>query len=130
MPRTRYNGPMSNWLFNVIKKLSAPTAPVTSARVADGSVFQPSAAHATFVSYTIQQVATHGQDGTVKLLSDAANPPTTERDECRLAVIDDVASVTVCKSLVYIVPAGHYVKLVAAGTGTPTITQQSETVLT
>jgi hypothetical protein len=104
--------------------------PATPPTHALGDVFAPSVDHATFVAYTIQFVSTHGQDGTVKLLSDAVNPPTTERAEARLAITDDAANVTMCAQLSYVVPAGHFVKLVAAGTGTSTITQQVETRLT
>ncbi len=118
-----------SWIADKLAKIISHDGPVITTRAADSSVFQPNANKASFCSYTIQQVAAHGNDGTVKLLSDAVNPPTTERDQCRLAVTDDAAGVTICKTLRYIVPAGHYVKLVAAGTGTPTITQQFETPL-
>ncbi len=103
-----------------------PTTPACSLNAA----FQPSASGFTMAMYTIQHVAAHGNDGTVTLLSDAANPPTTARCSTRLAVTDDAAAVTSCQQLFYIVPPGHYVKLVSAGTGTPTIANQTEAVIT
>ena len=114
-----------SWILDKILKLSTPVPPVVSTR-AIADVFQPDVARPCQVQYTIQQVATSGQDGTVKLLSDAANPPTIERDEVRNA---STGGGTVAHKLSYIVPAGHYVKMVASGNTTNTITQQSETSL-
>lgn len=113
-----------SWLNRLIGRLSRPQAPVTSTRTIGAAAHQPDANNPCEVSYTIQHVATAGQDGTVKLLSDASNPPTTERDECRLA---STGGGTIAGAVRYIVPAGHYVKLVGSGNTTQSITQQVET---
>ncbi len=103
--------------------------PASASRALD-TAFQPNANGHSLVSYSIQHVCAHGNDGTVTLLSDAANPPTTARAVSRAALTDDAASMTVTHQLTYIVPPGHYVKLVSAGTGTPTIADQFEDALT
>ncbi|WP_208402885.1 hypothetical protein [Sphingomonas japonica] len=73
---------------------------------------------------------------TVTLLSDASNPPTTER--ARVEATSGVGltvSIALTASnvapLTYIVPAGHYVRLVSttSGTATTAIVSQVEETL-
>ncbi len=116
------------WLDDKLDQENNPAAPSTPARVI-GTAWRPSTTKYTLVQITLQLVATHGQDGTVELRSDAASTPTTARASTRLAVTDAAAGATMCQQLSYLVPPGHYVKLVAAGTGTPTIVNQVETAL-
>lgn len=116
-----------SWLTSHVRDHVA--APSASARSLDTS-FQPSATGHVLVGYTIQHVCAHGNDGTVELRSDAADPPTTVRAISRGAVTDDAAAVTTNQQLSYIVPPGHYVKLVKQGTGTITVAAQYEDVLT
>lgn len=116
------------WLENKIESADDPGAPQATAR-AIGASFQPSATRFTLAQYTIQQTETTGQDGTVKLLSDAADPPLTERAQVRCKNAN-AADHIACNQLTYLVPPGHYVKLVASGTGANAITQQVETAIT
>lgn len=102
-----------------------------------GTAFQPSATNAVLCIYSIQIACTAsltgGQAGQVQLLSDANNPPTTVRATIAnqntstltigLTVINNQTA-----TLSYLVPAGHYVKLVSTNTtGTPTYTMVSQT---
>lgn len=115
-------------------------APSTSTRALD-TTFQPSATKAVLVSYSIKTQVTNPlligtSTCTVRLLSDASNPPTTERGR---AEATSGVGVTVTLALTtsntavlsYLVPAGHYVRLVSAvtGTGTASIVAQTEEVL-
>lgn len=67
------------------------------------------------------------QEGYVKLLSDASNPPTTERDRVGVKLTGTLSlGVSATNGNVaavrYIVPAGHYVLLQAVTvSGTPTL---------
>lgn len=110
---------MTSWL----DKHTSPEAPTVSTRALD-TAFQPSATKWTQVSYCIQHVVGDGNDGKVELKSDAANPPTTIRATSRVALAG--ATGTIDHNLTYLVPPGHYVKLVSSGTGTPTIACQVE----
>jgi hypothetical protein len=106
-----------------------------------GAAFQPSTTKATLVSYSVKtQVTNPLLAGTstsiVTLFSDASNPPTTER--CRAGAESGVGlAVTIALTtsnttpLLYLVPAGHFVRLVASGTGThsESIISQTEEVL-
>jgi hypothetical protein len=114
-----------DWITQKARKASLPDAPTTPSR-SIGAAFQPSATKAVLCSYTVQLVETTGQHGTVKLLSDAANPPTTERSQADINNAN-AATHTASVELTYLCPPGHYVKLVSSGTGTPSITQQVET---
>lgn len=116
-----------SWLTSHVRDHVA--APSTPSRALDAA-FQPNANGHVLCGYTIQHVCAHGNDGTVQLLSDAANPPTILRGLSRAALTDDAASMTVAHQLTYIVPPGHYVKLVSSGTGTPSIVAQYEDQLT
>lgn len=102
-----------------------------------GTAFQPSATNAVLCIYSIQIACTAsltgGQTGTVQLLSDASNPPTTVR-----ATIgnQNTSTLTIGLTIVnnqtatlsYLVPIGQYVKLVSANvTGTPTFTMIAQT---
>lgn len=110
--------------------------PSTPARVL-GTAFQPSATKATLVSYSAKTLVTNPliagtSTGTVRLLSDAANPPATER--CRAEATSAVGlavSIALTTSntstLTYIVPAGHYVLLSSTGGGTFTNTLAAQT---
>lgn len=106
-----------------------------------GAAFQPNANKATFVSYSVKTQVTNpllagSSVATVTLLSDASNPPTTER--CRDAAESSVGlavsiALTTANTapLSYIVPAGHYVRLVSTitGTGAASIVSQTEITL-
>lgn len=118
----------------------ATVTPSTPARVL-GTAFQPSATKPTFVSYGIKTTVTNPllagtSTASVSLMSDAVNPPTTERD--RVEATSGVGlSVTVAlttsntASVSYIVPAGHWVRLVStvSGTGSTAIVSQFEETL-
>jgi hypothetical protein len=114
--------------------------PSTPTRVL-GTAFQPHATKAVLTSYSAKTQVTNpllagASTATVTLLSDAANPPTTER-----ARVEAVSSVGLAVSLAlttantapltYLVPAGHYVRLVSTvtGTGSTAIVSQVEEVL-
>ncbi len=114
--------------------------PSTPTRVL-GTAFQPSATKAVRVAYTVRTRVTNPllagtSRAEVKLLSDAANPPTTERARAAadsgvgLAVA--IALTTSNETLLaYIVPPGHYVRLVStvSGTGSTAIVAQVEETL-
>lgn len=102
------------------------------------STFQPSATRPVLVCYVIEfttaATVAGGQTGTVELRSDAASPPTTVRG----SVLDTLGvtlgiSVNINHSsrvpLVYIVPAGHNVRLVSSGTATISLASQTEITL-
>lgn len=102
-----------------------------------GTAFQPSATNAVFCLYSIQIACTAsltgGQAGQVQLLSDASNPPTTVR---ATIANQNTSSLTIGLTVVnnqtatlpYLVPIGHYVKLVSTNTtGTPTYTMVAQT---
>lgn len=115
-------------------------APATPIRVL-GTAFQPSATKAVLVSYSARTVVTNpllagASTASVVLLSDASNPPATER--CRVAADSSVGiavSIALTTSntaaLTYLVPAGHYVRLVSTitGAGTTAIISQTEEAL-
>lgn len=115
---------MTTWLDGKMNAHS-PSAPSTPSRVI-GTAFQPSVARTSRCAYTVQLVATSGQDGNVQLLSDSANPPTTVRAEARNA---STGGGTIAEELTYDCPAGDYVKLVAAGNTTNTIIAQVEELI-
>lgn len=102
-----------------------------------GTAFQPSATNAVFCLYSIQIACTAsvsgGQTGQVQLLSDASNPPTTVR---ATLVNQNTSTLTIGLTVVnnqtsilsYLVPIGHYIKLVSTNTtGTPSYTMVSQT---
>lgn len=106
-----------------------------------GTAFQPNATKAVECSYAVKAQVTNPllagtSTTTVRLLSDAANPPTTVRD-----VVEATSGVGVSVTLAlttsntaalrYIVPAGHYVLLqqTVTGTGQASIVAQTEEVL-
>lgn len=106
-----------------------------------GTAFQPHATKAVECSYAVKAQVTNPllagtSTTTVRLLSDASNPPTTVRD-----VVEATSGVGVSVTLAlttsntaalrYIVPAGHYVLLqqTISGTGVASIVAQTEEVL-
>lgn len=106
-----------------------------------GTAFQPSATKQTLVSYSVQITCTAtiggNQNGKIELLSDASNPPTTIRATAqnRTAVSLAIALQAINEQttqLTYLVPAGHFVRLVSTQTtGTPAfaiISQTEETL--
>lgn len=112
--------------------------PSTPTRVL-GTAFQPSATKAVKCTYSVRTQVTNpllagSSTAMVTLLSDASNPPTTER--CRVAAESSVAlavAIAIATSntapLDYICPPGHYVRLVSSTTGTAAtsiITQTEE----
>lgn len=114
--------------------------PAVSTRALD-TVFQPSTTKSVLASYSIVLSVTNpllagSSSARVVLLSDAANPPTTER--CRAEATSSVAlavaiAITTVNTypLTYLVPTGHYVKLVStvSGTATKSIASQTEETL-
>lgn len=112
----------------------------TPARVI-GTAFQPNATKATFVSYAVKTTVTNPllvgtSTATVTLLSDTSATPTTERG--RVEATSGVGvSVTIALTtsnsaqLTYVVPAGHWVRLVStvSGTGSTAIVSQVEETL-
>lgn len=122
--------------FNALQSV----VPASTSRTL-GTTFQPSATKRVQVSYSIRTQVTNpllvgSSIATVTLLSDANNPPTTER--CRvsaestvgLAVSIALTTVNVAP-LTYLVPVGHYVRLVSTvtGTGSTSIVSQTEETL-
>ncbi len=93
------------------------------------------------VSYSVRTTVTNPllagtSTATVTLLSDAANPPTTERGRVEASSAVGLAvSIALTTSntaqLSYIVPAGHWVRLVESksGTGSTAIVSQVEETL-
>lgn len=114
--------------------------PSTPARSLN-AVFQPNATKAVDCSYSISitctATLTGGQTGKVELFSDAVNPPTTLRSTLRnsnsVSLAIALTAVNEQTSLLnYLVPIGHYVKLLTTNVlGTPTFSMisQSESVL-
>lgn len=114
--------------------------PSTPARIL-GAAFQPSAMKAVYCSYTARTTATNpllagNSSAVVRLLSDAANPPTTER--CRVECVSSVGlavavaiTTTNTAPLDYICPPGHYVLLTSStsGTASAAIVTQTEEAL-
>lgn len=106
-----------------------------------GVAFQPHTTKPVLVSYSVKTQVTNpllagASTATVTLLSDAANPPTTERarDEAVSSVglaVSLALTTSNTAPLTYLVPAGHWVRLVSTvtGTGTTAIVSQVETVL-
>jgi hypothetical protein len=114
--------------------------PTTPAR-AIGTAFQPHATKAVECSYSVKTQVTNPllagtSTTTVRLLSDASNPPTTVRDTVE-ATSGVGVSVTLAlttsntAALRYIAPPGHYVLLqqTITGTGAASIVSQVEEVL-
>lgn len=90
--------------------------------------FTPNANHLVLCSYTIRVVtALLTPTGSVDLLSDTASTPVTSRS--RVAV---TAALNQTQDMVlsYLVPKGHNVRLVSAGTATLSIIAQNEVVIT
>ncbi len=93
------------------------------------------------VSYSVRTTVTNPllagtSTATVTLLSDAANPPTTERGRVEASSAVGLAvSIALTTSntaqLSYIVPAGHWVRLAStvSGTGSTAIVSQVEETL-
>jgi len=113
--------------------------PSTPTRVV-GTAFQPSATKATLVLYTVKTTVTNPllvgtSTASITLLSDAAANPTTVRG---IAAAESGVGVTVTVALTtsntavlaYLVPAGHYVKLTTAVTGTGSVTIVNQVELT
>lgn len=119
--------------------LKTPT--VTSPTRTIGTAFQPSATRPTLVSYSVRTQVTNplvagASTAMVQLMSDANATPTTERarvsaeSSVALAVAIAITTANVA-TLTYIVPAGHYVRLVSTvtGTGATSIISQNEETL-
>lgn len=118
----------------------ASVTPSTTTRTL-GTVFQLHATKPVFVSYSVKTQVTNpllagASTATVVLLSDANNPPTTERarDEAVSSVglaVSLALTTSNTAPLAYIVPAGHFVRLVSTvvGTGSTSIVSQVEEVL-
>lgn len=139
-----FSGTVSQWLAS-LKGDTGPAGlgtvtPSTPAR-AIGTAFRPSTTKATLCIYSVKTQVTNPllvgtSTSMVRLLSDAAATPTTER--ARVEATSGVGiTVTIAlttsntATLVYLVPAGHYVLLsqTIAGTGTASIVSQCEIAL-
>lgn len=103
-----------------------------------GTTFQPSTSRAVWCAYTAQIVANFslagGQTGTMQLLSDSSNPPTTVRATVTNGLTGTIAvglnmNGTQAVGLSYLVPPGDFVRLVTSGTATTTLTTQAEVTL-
>ena len=104
---------------------NTPDPPITPTRALD-TTFQPSATRYTLLMYTIQLVGAAAQSGTVELRVDTASPPTTARASAMLAVTGAGDSDTTRSMVIGVAAPGDNVRLVFAGTGTPTIAHQTE----
>lgn len=144
----RQDGKLRRFLLSILKGATGDRGPAGFGTVtpatptrAFGSAFRPNADKAVAVSYSVKTQVTNplvagNSTATVRILSDAANPPTTERGRCE-AVSGVGLAVTIALTtantavLSYIVPPGHYVLLTSAGTGTfaNSIAAQTETTL-
>lgn len=113
----------------------ASVTPSASTRALN-TAFQPSTTKPTLVSYSIKTQVTNPalagtSTATVALMSDASNPPTTERG--RVEATSGVGvSVTLAlttsntATLSYIVPANHWVRLASTTTGTGSVSIVSQ----
>lgn len=118
-----------SWLSTKIESLDDPGAPTTPTRALD-TPFQPSTTKHVLGMYSVNLACDEGETSTVELRSDAVNPPTTVRASAHFAAGAAAgASAAARQELVYVVPPGHYVSLVAAGTGVATIAHQTEMVI-
>lgn len=103
--------------FLITDSLNANFTPVASARTLNTN-FQPSITRPTLCVYSVRiagALTANQTTGNVQFLSDAANPPTTVRCQARLDFKVTGALTTMTEScdftLVYLVPAGHFVQL-------------------
>lgn len=109
--------------------LSDTFTPADNSRTLN-SAFQPSSTRPTLVGFSVRVssavTVSGGQAGRIELRSDASNPPTTVRGRVAGGITGTVVvgiSLTDVSEgqLTYLVPAGHYVKLVTVDeTSTPT----------
>lgn len=118
-----------SWLENKIESLDDPSAPTTPSRTI-GASFAPNATKWVMCSYTVEADVDATESTSVKLLSDASDPPTTERAEFKVVGAASDEKAVIRNQLTYMCPPGHFVKLVHAGTGTSAIQQQWETAFT
>ena len=89
----------------------------TRSAAAIGAAYQPSATRDTLVSVSVSISSGAAGDGTLELLCDAANPPTTVRGTFRVGT----ALSAMAGQLGCLVPKGHYWKLLSTTAGgTPT----------
>lgn len=112
-----------------VKHAACKPTPTLPARFLNSAGFQISATKHVLVSYSVKIVCTatigSAQDGKVELLSDAGATPTairaTAQHSCAAtlaAALQLVSGQTV--QLSYLVPAGHYVRLITSQTaGSP-----------
>lgn len=118
-----------SWLENKIESIDDPGAPTTPTRALDTS-FQPSTTKHALCMYTIEMNCDTTESCVVELRSDAADPPTTVRASTKLLpTLTGGGSVIARQQMTYIVPPGHYVKLVNTATGVSTIAHQTEMVV-
>jgi len=103
----------------------------TPARTLGSAGFQPSTTKYTLCLYTVSISATTtiggGQDGNIELRSDSGSTPTTVRATARLRQVATLAVAlqldqNQTQQLIYLVPPGHFVRLVGTQTvGAPTL---------
>lgn len=118
----------------------ASVTPSTPTRVF-GTAFQPSATKPVRACYSVKTQVTNPavtgvSTATVTFLSDANNPPTTERARAEATSsvglsVGFALTTSNTAPICYIVPVGHYVRLVStvSGTGTTAIVSQVEEAL-
>lgn len=119
---------------------SLAITPATPTRVL-GTAFQPNATKGAFVSYCAALSVTNPliagtSTALIRLFSDAANPPTTERTRAYLeSGVGLAVAVAITQKqttpLPYMVPAGHYVLLSStiSGTSSAALGVQAEELL-
>lgn len=125
--------------WDALKGDIAQLATSTPSRALNSAGFQPSVTKRTLVSYSLRITCTAAllapQDGKVELMSDENSTPTTVR-----ATVQNRNSVSISLTAIneqtgimtYIVPPGHYVRLISTQTvGTPSfsIISQTEQIL-
>lgn len=95
-----------------------------------GTARQPSATRPVAVTVSGTWTTSLSASGALTFQSDSNTTPTTIRADAQPAVTLAVGiGITLPWSMTYMVPAGHYYRIVASGTGTFAITKINETTL-
>lgn len=111
------------WLEGKLASSNDPALPTVPTRAID-TEFVASPTGWVMGSYTVEITITTGQDLTVSLLCDAADPPTVSRGSARTNVIGIQRF-----QLTGLFPPGFNVKLAKSGTGAASIVAQTEDVV-
>jgi hypothetical protein len=107
------------------KGRDTPDPAIVPTRALD-TTFAPDAGKWVEVFYSIQLVVAAGQTSSVELRIGAATPPTVPWGRVSLSVTGAGDSDTITAQLSGYAAPGENVRLVSAGTGTPTIVTQIE----